>query len=140
MTNSSTSKGWSQNKIFKEDEDNPIQDTIRIEIAQSHAMRLLKNGIKGYSQWFSGKENDVADALSRDDNRSDEELIKILKLFILSQLPDCFKIVPLSNKTSLWLTSLLLKLPVKEQLQERHMRTKLGCGADSENSATILHH
>jgi hypothetical protein len=31
------------------------------------------------------------------------------------------------------LTSLLLKLPVKEQLREAHTRTKLGCGATSSS-------
>ncbi len=31
------------------------------------------------------------------------------------------------NEISLWLTSLLLKLPVKEQLQEAHTTTTLGC-------------
>jgi hypothetical protein len=73
MTNSTTSEGWVQKTNFKEDK-NGIQATIRIELAQSHAARFMDHGIREYSQWFHGIENDMADALSRDMDRSDEEL------------------------------------------------------------------
>ena len=71
--------------------------------------------IKDYSQWFPGKENDVADALSlsRDDNRDNEELTNILCSFVPQQVPSHVEIVPLLNKISSWLTSVLQKLPVK---------------------------
>ena len=86
----------------------------------------MDNGIKDYSQWFPGKENDVSDALSRDDDRSDKELTNVIYSCVPSQLPSRFKIVPLPKEIVSWLTSLLQKLPVKEQLRERHTRTKLG--------------
>ena len=129
MTDSTTSEGWSKKTNFSEDIEDPIQSTIRIEVARSHAMRMLKNGIKDYSQWFPGKENDVSDALSRDMDRSNEELTNILHSFVPSQMPNHFRIVPLPNEISSWLTSLLLRLPVKEQLQERHTKTILGRGS-----------
>jgi len=53
-------------------------------------------------------------------------------------MPSHFKIVPLPNEISSWLTSLLRKLPVKEQLRERHTRTKLGRGGDGSNGASQL--
>ena len=130
MTDSSTSEGWTRKTNFREDGEEPIQATVRIEIARSHATRLLDNNIKDYSQWFAGKENDVADALSRDDDRNDEELTKILRSHVPSQVPQHFKIVPLPNEISSWLTSVLQKLPVKERLLERHTRTRLGRGED----------
>ena len=136
MTDSSTSEGWSKKTNFKEDSEEPIQATIRIKVARSHAMRFMDHDIKDYSQWFPGKQNDVADALSRDDDRNDEELTNVLRKFVPSQVPKHFKIVPLPNEISCWLTSLLQRLPAKGQLREKHMRTKLGRGNVTMSGAT----
>ena len=68
-----------------------------------------------------------------DFNRSDDKLTKIIHNTCPSQLPQHFQIVLLPNEMSSWLTSLLLKLPLKEQLWEAHTRTKLGCGTTSQN-------
>ena len=88
--------------------------------------------VKDYSQWFSGVQNKVADALSRDDDRSIEELRKILKMFCASQIPSHFKIVLLPAESSSYLVSVLQKLPVEAQLQEKHTRTKIGCRPDGK--------
>jgi hypothetical protein len=79
----------------------------------------------------------VADALSQDDDRSDDELTNILSTHCHAQLPQPFKIVLLPNKITLWLTSLLLWLPVKQQLEEEHLRTKLGHGNGTQSTATM---
>ena len=64
-TDSTTSEGWTRKTNFREDGEEPIQEaTVRIKIARSHATRLLKTTSK--TTWFAGKENDVADALSRE--------------------------------------------------------------------------
>jgi hypothetical protein len=135
MTDSSTSEGWQRKTNFKEFGEEPIQAEVRIDVAREDAQRRMDYKVKNYSQWFPGSDNDVSDALSRDDDRGDEELTNILRTFVPSQVPSHFKIVPLPNEISSWLTSLLLRLPVKEQLQEKHTRTKLGRGGDSENGA-----
>ena len=96
---------------------------------------MLENKIKNYAQWFPGSMNDVSDALSRDDDRSDEELTNVFRSFTPSQIPDHFKIVPLPSKISSWLTSLLQRLTVKEQLRVKHTRTKLGRGQGGKNTA-----
>ena len=106
MTDSSTSEGWSRKTNFTEDIEDPREVQVRIEVARGHATRLMENNIRDYSQWFPGKENDVSDALSRDDDRSDEELINILKTFVPSQVPEHFTIVPLPNKIASWLIPL----------------------------------
>ncbi len=136
MTDSTTSEGWNKKTNFKEDTEDPIEATVRIEVARGHAKRLMQYGIKDYSQWFRGKDNDVSDALSRDDDRSDEDLTNILRTFVPSQVPEHFEIVALPNEISSWLISLLQKMTVKEQLHERHTRTKLGRGRGGVNGAS----
>ena len=93
---------------------------------------MMKNNIKNYAQFFPGSMNDVSDALSGDNDRSGEELINIFCTFTPSQIPYNFKIVPLPSEISSWLTLLMQRLPVKEELQERHTRTKLGRGQDGK--------
>ena len=135
MTDSSTSEGWARKTNFKEDGEEPIQATIRLEVARSEQRRNMEKKIRNYSQWFPGRHNTVSDALSRDDDRDDEKLTNILRTFAPSQMPSRFKIVPLPNKIVSWLTSLLRRLPVKERLREAHTRTKLGRGTDGVNTA-----
>ena len=136
MGDSTTSEGWLRKSNFKEDGDEPIQATCRLEVCRDDAKRKMENKIMGYSQWFAGKYNWVSDALSRDDDRSDEELTNILRSFCPAQLPDRFEIVPLPNAIVSWLISLLQRMPVKEQLREKHTRTKIGRCPDGSNTAS----
>jgi hypothetical protein len=134
MMDSSMSAGWLRKtnfrEIIKEDAD-PVQAKVRIEMVQHHPALFLEAGIKEYSQWFPGQENNVAEALSHDFDCSDDKLFHILHETCPLQLPQHFQIVLLPKKISLWLTSLLQKLPVKEQLWEAHTRTTLGRGTVS---------
>ena len=82
--------------------------------------------------------NDVSDALPRDDDKSDNELINIFHSFTPSQIPDHFEIVPLPREISSWLISLLQRLTVKDQLRERHTQTKLGRGQGGKTIADQL--
>lgn len=113
--------------FFKEGED-PIHATIQIEVARQHATNFSKAGIKGCSQHFPGKENDVPDALSWDDDQNNETLTSISCSCIPEQVPEHFEIVPLPNKIVSSMISLLQRLPVNMQLQGKNKRTKLGCG------------
>ena len=104
MTDSSTSVGWLHKTNFWEIIGNDmdlIQAQVCIETARHHATLFLEAGIKEYSQWFLGKENNVADALSGDFDCSICELTKILHKTCPSQLPQHFQIAPLPNKISL---------------------------------------
>ena len=82
--------------------------------------------------------NDVSDVLSRDDDRSDNELIIFFRSFAPLQIPDHFEIVPLPKETSSWMILPLQRLPVKEKLWERHTRTKLGRGQGGKTTADQL--
>ncbi len=68
MTGSTTSEGWLKKTNFIEDGESLIQATIRLEVARLHASHYLSHEIREYSQWFSGADNQVANALSRDDD------------------------------------------------------------------------
>jgi hypothetical protein len=74
----------------------------------------------------------------RNFDQTDDKLTQLLFVPCPFQLPPHFQIVTLPNKISLWLTSLLQKLPVKEQLQETHMRTMLCCGNNSPSTLDPL--
>ncbi len=138
MSDITTSEGWLKKTNFIEDSKSPIQATIRLKVARLHASHYLSHKIREYSQWFRGADNQVANALSRDDNRTDKELTKILHLHCPSQVPPHFEIVPLPSKIVLWLTLLLLWLLPKPELAEEHRRTTLGCGPATPNTATAV--
>jgi hypothetical protein len=130
MTDSTTAEGWLHKTNFRDCNEDQEQVDAKIKAARKFALDFTTKGIKSYSQWFPGKENIVADALSRDDDRTDEELTSILSRFAPHQTPPNFRIAPLPSEIASWLTSLLLTLPVKEQYREEHTRTKLGRGDD----------
>jgi hypothetical protein len=138
MTDSTTSEGWLRKSNFSKINDDATQATVRLKVARKHASQYMTLGIKDYSQWFLGVENTVADALSRDDDKSDDKVTRILRSCCPSQIPDHFEIQPLPNKITSWLTVLLLKLPVREQLFEKHTRTEIGRGNDGQPTATGL--
>ncbi len=133
MTNSTTAGGWLKKSNFSKLGKSPEQASARIEAARMHTSLFPKKGIKTYSQWFKGEENNVANALSHDNNRSNNKLTLIIKSFCPLQVPSCFKILQLPKEIISFLTALLHKLPVKEQLREEHTRSKLGCGGDGRN-------
>jgi hypothetical protein len=114
MTDSFVSEGWTKKSNFTKEGKDKIQPSVRIEVCRSHTMRLMKSGIKDYSQWFPQKQSDISNALSKDNNQEGEELTHILQTFVPSQLPKYFRIVPLPNGIVCWLTLLLQKLPAKE--------------------------
>ena len=80
----------------------------------------------------------VTNALSRNDNRSDDKLTHFFCTHCSSQIPQHFDIQPLPNKISLWPTVLLLKLPVNPQYNQKHTRTKLGHRTGGQHTAVGL--
>jgi hypothetical protein len=118
VTDITTLEGWLCKTNFRELNDDPIQATMRLEVARLYAMHYINLGIREYSQWFPGKANVVANLLSRDDNRTDAELTILFCIHCPSQIPEHFEIQPLPSKITSWLTALLLRLPMKAQLRE----------------------
>jgi hypothetical protein len=85
---------------FRASDKDQIQIDMRIEAAQKFEIDFTEHGIKSYSQWFPGKENIVADALSCDDNRTDNKLTSILYPFAPHQIPNLFRIYHCPTKLS----------------------------------------
>ncbi len=136
MTNSTTDKGWMQKSNFNEADKDPIQASVHTNTAPHHAQLFMDAKIKGCSQWFARKLNNVADALSQDWQQDNNKLTSILYLSFPQQMPTHFKIPPLPSKISSWLISLLQRLPVNERLQEEHMAKKLVPDNDGKNIAS----
>ena len=114
---------------FVEPDDTPIQATTRVNVTRKYASIFMQAGVKGYSQWFAGKSNNVADTLSRDWHRNKEELTFTLHSHLPEQMPESFQISQLPSKINSWLISLLQQLPVSEQLRELHTMTGLEPGS-----------
>ncbi len=126
MTDSSKAEGWMCKTKFRVSDKDQIQTDVRVKAAQKIALDLTEHGIKSYSQWFPGKENIVAEALSCNDDRTDNKLTSILYCFAPNQMPNLFRTVPLPNKIILWLILLLLKLPVRERTGRHTQEPSLG--------------
>ena len=82
MTNSTTAKGWLR-KSNTELGKSPIQASVRIKATRKYATIFMLLEIRSYSQWFKGVMKEVADALSRDNDRSDNELTSTINLLAL---------------------------------------------------------
>jgi hypothetical protein len=82
MTNSTTTEEWLKKSNFSKLGESPIQASVRIEAAQKQASPFMSLEIKYYGQWYEGERNRVSDALSCDDNRSNEDLTNVIKSFL----------------------------------------------------------
>ena len=80
----------------------------------------------------------MSDSLSRDIDLSDENLVKLLTLYVPSQIPPNFRIVPLKSEIVSWLCSLMDKLPVCKARQTRHTKRELGAGKGGSSSSNKL--
>ncbi len=138
MTDSTTAEGWLKKLNFSELGKSKIQSLVRIEAAQMQATLFMSLGIKNYSQWFKGESNEVSNALSHDDNWDNKELINIFCAFCPSQIPSHFIIVPLPSKITSWLIALPQKLPMNQQFNKVHMRSKLGRGNNGASTTNAL--
>ena len=116
---------------FNEVGEDPVQATVCADAARHHEL-------KGYSQWFVGKLNNIADALSQNWHQEDKELTSILRLHFPQQMPTHFKISLLPNEINSWLILLLQCSPVNEQIREEHMTTNLMLGPDEKSTVSQL--
>ncbi len=115
--------------------DVAIQAATRVNTAQHYACIFMDGNIKGYSQWFPGKKNNIADALAQDWHCNDKELTSILHHHFPLQMPKHFVVSQIPSKMDSWLTLLLQRLPVRVQLWELHTATQLEPGGDGLNIA-----
>jgi hypothetical protein len=138
MTNSTTAEGWMKKSNFVKPNNDPIQATAHVHAARKYASIFMNADIKGYSQWFARKSNNVADTLSRDWHRSNKELTFILQRHFPEQMPASFHLSLLPSKIDFWMISLLPQLPVSGQLREHHTTMGLELGSIGNSIASPL--
>ena len=61
MTDSTTAAGWLRKSNCQEVDENEIQIRLKREVSRAHALRMMKNNIKTYSQWFQYNNNEFLD-------------------------------------------------------------------------------
>ena len=137
MTDSTTSAGWLRKSNFTDDSaaESDAHLGCKMELARDHALRLIHNDIKEYSQWFAGTKNGVSDCLSRDFHLDDHSISNLLTHHFSSQLPTSFEIAPLPHEIELFLSAWLLKMPASTPSKERRTRSGLQPGIDGQHSA-----
>ena len=80
MTDSTTAEGWMRKSNFDKVSEDSVQATVRTDAARHHARLFMDAEIKGYSQWFARKLNNVANTLSWDWHQDGKELTSILHI------------------------------------------------------------
>jgi hypothetical protein len=97
MTDSMTAEGWLQKSNFsKLGESNPIVSLNQGSWKTSQSFHVA--GPKSYSQLFKGEHDEVADAFSRDKDRSDKYLTNIFVLFANCRFQITSKFYPFPMK------------------------------------------
>ena len=133
MRDSTTAMGWIHKSRYREDGETAERHAIRLKIARKLATLVIDNELTMYSQWFLGKENVIADCLSRDTHLSDPDLIHLLSSFFPPQSTPRFKRVPIPSVISEWVRSILRLLPKREQTLERHRNSGLEIGVSGRS-------
>ncbi len=121
---------------FSKAGNDPIQALTCIDTGRKYAQVFLDAVMKGFKQWFAGKRNNVADALSQEWQRTNKTLNSILRSHFPNQMPDHFEILQIPSKISCWLISLLQQLPVSKRLREEHTTAKLEHGNVGQHTAS----
>lgn len=113
MGDSTTAMGWMRRSNFREEDESNMDWLVKQKIARKLADLVLESGIVLYRQWFRGKDNIVADSLSRDLYfMSSHVHILFLRHVASTQIPKNFNIKQVPNKICSFITSMLRLLPV----------------------------
>ena len=102
---SSSATGWIARSSFGD------ECPLHLAIARTMARYMIDHELTHYSQWFPGKENSVADVLSRDFELGDTEVVELIKRRLSHHIPQDFRLVPLPQVKVTDVGSLLQLLP-----------------------------
>jgi hypothetical protein len=107
-----------------------------LAIERSFADFCLSRGIDHYTQWFPGKENAVADILSRYFALSDEEVTKLIGRHSSPLVPQSFRIIPLPEMIISRIGELLRRLPSTKLLPTQPKPSAIAAGAATNASSS----
>ncbi|KAI2489344.1 hypothetical protein MHU86_25257 [Fragilaria crotonensis] len=131
---STSATGWMAKSSFGD------ECPILLGVARELAAYLSDHGLVHYSQWFPGKENSVADVLSRDFALNDEEVSSLVFEKFAEQVPRSFRIVPLPEDVITSVGGLLRRQPKTQQLPTTPVPSATAAGrsmrASSQPSGT----
>ena len=99
LGDNTSSLGWLRKSNFAADTEQASHSAL----ARNFALTMADNSLCHFSQWFPGKENEVADLLSRDHNRSNTALTKHILHLFPKQVSPAFRISPLPREITSWL-------------------------------------
>lgn len=129
---SSSATGWIARSSFGDEEP------LHLAIARAMASYLMEHRIAHYAQWFPGKENLVADALSRDFHLDDNALSSLIANRFSSHIPQSFRIAPLPPAITTRVGELLQLLPKTQQLPTEPAPSAAAVGKDTWVSSKRL--
>ena len=98
---------WLQKSNFAADGEHASHSAL----ARHFALTIADYKVGHFSQWFPGKDNEVADILSRDHTRTDQNLTKYIKFLYTKQVSETFQISPLPPEIHSWLDYWVLHTP-----------------------------
>jgi hypothetical protein len=131
-TDSTTAAGWLHRSSF--DDSTPDATPLRLWVARATAQLLIDHSSVLFSKWFPGKENEVADSLSRDHHLSNEQLCPLLCSSFPEQIPQDFAICPLPRKLYSQIMTWLRKLPPSSQSPKVPTRSAIGISVTTQPS------
>jgi hypothetical protein len=131
-TDSTTAAGWLHHSSF--DDSCSTAPPLRLWVARAMAQLLLDHSSVLFSKWFPGKENKVADSLSRDHHITNDILLPLLHSSFPQQMPRDFAICRLPRKLCSQITTWLRKLPPSSQSPKVPTRSAIGTLATTRGS------
>ena len=136
---SKSAAGWLAKSTFEDD------CPMHLALARQFADFCITNDIVHYTQWFPGKKNNVADALSRDFALNDEEVTKLIRDNCSPFVPQHFRIIPLQPTIISRIGDLLRRLPRTQLLPVQPAPSAIAAGAvtsvssvESDNSSNLF--
>jgi hypothetical protein len=109
---------------------------LHLATARRMAKYMSDHSLQHYLQWFPGKENSVADSLSRDFWLGDKDIVEFLRQNVAHQLPQGFQLVWLSEEIVTDIGSLLRLLPTTQHLPPRPAPITTAAGGGTSVSST----
>ena len=106
---------WLRPSNFRENDDHDSKWLAKQKVSRKLAELVLDSNTTVYRQWFRGADNTVADRLSRDAYYLSNSAHVFFKLTAQTQVPENFKIRPVTQNIFSFVTSILELLPVKQQ-------------------------
>ena len=134
MRDSTTAMGWLHKSKYREEGETAERHAIRLKTARKLAERVTDNGLTLYSQWFPGKDNILADSLSRDSHFSNSNRVSLFSSFFDPQDTPRFQRTIISVEISDWICSILQMLPKPMPTQLEHTSSGLRIGQSGRSS------